>query len=362
MPDFRELRKQARLSQAELAIRSGIRQATISALENGRSSAHASTVLALATGLDLAAEVVRGALNQSLSPLEASPVECIGHEWAFLEGLDADLRSGLAQSLVAEWTHSSTALEGNTITAGDTLFVLSEGLTISGKSLREHQELHGHAQALGLMTALAQARQTIRVEHLHQLHRAIMTGAVIDSLAPVGRWKVEPNGTNAITTGGTSQWHDYAQPKHVPFLIEAWIKLLAQICRSRSLRTASGAGTSTSTGTGQLQDRLLDAYTDLHLGLTAIHPYADGNGRLARLLANLPILRAGQAPLLIALAKRRDYLTLLGDYTLARGRLQPAEDLVKPCPERDRLRTFFADQWRSTQALVADFQNRQASR
>ncbi len=88
-------------------------------------------------------------------------MEHIGHDWTFLEGLDADLRSGLAQSLVADWTHSSTALEGNTISAGDTLIVLTEGLAISGKSLREHQhqQQHGHAQALGLLCALTAARQ-----------------------------------------------------------------------------------------------------------------------------------------------------------------------------------------------------------
>jgi hypothetical protein len=41
---------------------------------------------------------------------------------------------------------------------------------------------------------------------------------------------------------------------------------------------------------------LAEAYTDMHLGFTAIHPYADGNGRMARLVANVPILRAGQPP------------------------------------------------------------------
>ncbi len=74
MPTLRELRKLAKLTQAELAARSGIRQATISALENGRSIAHSGTVLALAFGLDVKPEAVQEALNQSRGSLESSPV------------------------------------------------------------------------------------------------------------------------------------------------------------------------------------------------------------------------------------------------------------------------------------------------
>ena len=360
MPDFREIRKRAKLTQAELATHSGIRQATISALENGRSSPHPATVLALAAALDTAPETIRAALNQSQAagrpPAGARPIEQMGDDWAFLEGLDTDLRTGLARSLVADWTHSSTALEGNTITAGDTLFVLTEGLTISGKSLREHQELHGHAHALGLMAAWTRARQAIRIEHLHQLHRAVMTGAVTDALAPVGSWKIEANGTNAITTGGATKWHDYAAPKHVPALIETWSKSLARICRDRRLKKG-GRGDDAG-----LDEALLDAFTDVHLGFTAIHPYADGNGRMARLLANIPVLRAGRPPLLIDVSARREYIALLGDYSLSCGRPHPGDGLVKPGRERDALRHFFSDQWQSTLQRVAEFHQRQAGR
>ena len=88
----------------------------------------------------------------SANEQKQSVIEQVENDWLFLQGLDNNLRAGLAQSLVAEWTHSSTALEGNTISAGDTLFILTEGLTINGKSLREHQEIHGHAQALAIMS------------------------------------------------------------------------------------------------------------------------------------------------------------------------------------------------------------------
>ena len=77
MPDFREIRKQAKMTQAELAARSGIRQATISALENGRSSAHSATVLALAI-VDLALPWLKSAFGVGFSALQLSDPGTIG--------------------------------------------------------------------------------------------------------------------------------------------------------------------------------------------------------------------------------------------------------------------------------------------
>jgi|GEM_PF-245946 len=360
MANLQDLRKNAGLTQADLAGMSGLRQATISALENGRSTAHPGTVLTLAAALETDPGTIRAALTSSRTPkglaTDDDPIAQMGADWPFLNGLDSDLRVGLARSLVSEWTHSSTALEGNTITAGDTLFVLTEGLTVSGKSLREHQELHGHTQALGLMAAWSRARQPVRIEHLHQLHRAVQTGAVIDVLAPLGHWKIEPNGTTAITTSGSTRWYDYSNPSHVPALIDGWLKSLARACRNPLFKGSGRAGES------KTREAALNAYTDAHLGFAGIHPYADGNGRMARLLANIPILRAGLPPLLVSAAQRRNYLALLGDYSLGRGQVQPGENLVRAGAEREALRSFFSEQWQRTMQLVAEFHQRQTSR
>lgn len=63
----------------------------------------------------------------------------------YLQTLDPDLRATLHTQLRDLWTHTSTALEGNTLTLGDTAFVLREGLTVAGKPLKDHQEVVGHA-------------------------------------------------------------------------------------------------------------------------------------------------------------------------------------------------------------------------
>ena len=72
----------------------------------------------------------------------------------FYDGLDADLRDGLIKQIVALWTHDSTAIEGNTLTLGETAQVLELGLTISGKALKDHEEVYGHARAIELIRQL----------------------------------------------------------------------------------------------------------------------------------------------------------------------------------------------------------------
>ena len=341
MLTLKNLRKQLDITQAELAIKSGLRQATISAIEAGKTTPHPETINALVAALDTDLDTIRAAIS-AVKPTISTELDSA---WLFLKDLDHDLRKGLTQALIAEWTHSSTALEGNTISAGDTLFVLSEGLTISGKSLREHQELHGHAQAIQLMGSWLRAQHPIRIKQLHKLHHAIQTGAVIDSLAPIGEWKVEPNGTMAITTTGKTRWHEYATPQHTPALIKNWLDGLTP--KSHKNNTKS---------------QILDNYTDIHLGFVSTHPYADGNGRMARLLSNIPLLRAGFPPLVINVSERRKYITLLGDYSLLRGQPKPEEKLVSYGKERDALRDFFAQQWNTTLKLVEDFHKQQEKR
>ncbi len=260
----------------------------------------------------------------------------------FLAGLDRDLRTGLAAEIRAQWTHHSTALEGNTLTLGDTAFVLQEGLTVSGKSLKDHQEVIGHARAIDLLYALIGQDRAVETDDLHALHRSVQTEVAVDIYNPTGRWKIEPNGTTALLTTGHQQWHDYAQPEHVPALMATWLQ------RFNKLRRMHGD--------------LLDAYTDLHLGFTTIHPYADGNGRLARLVANLPVIAGGEPPVLVPLERRRDYITLMGDWSVARGAPKPGEVLVPYSQQRQRLRNFFAEVAHPARNLVAAYRTRQSER
>ena len=72
----------------------------------------------------------------------------------FLKDLDKDPQKALIIQPRNLWTHTSTAIEGNTLTLGETAFVLEEGLTVSGKPLKDHEEEVGHTRAIDLVYGL----------------------------------------------------------------------------------------------------------------------------------------------------------------------------------------------------------------
>lgn len=264
---------------------------------------------------------------------------------AFLQNLDADLRKALQERFRVLWTHHSTAIEGNTLTLGETAFVLGEGLTVAGKPLKDHQEVVGHARAIDLLDDWLTNGKPVTESELFQLHRAIQTSVVMDIYQPVGAWKVEPNGTQVVV-GGELVFNDtYAYPEDVPALMVDWLQALARY-----------------RGGGSTLEQALAVYVDLHASFVRIHPFADGNGRLARLLANIPLLGTGFPPLVIPRQRRQEYLRALAEWQLAVGRIQANHPLL---PERDRLQPFVdlcRDAWQESLALVDEYHRKQTER
>ncbi len=263
----------------------------------------------------------------------------------FFDGLDQDIRAALIAQLRNLWTHTSTALEGNTLTLGETAFVIDEGLTVSGKSLKDHHEVIGHARAIDLVYSLTRRDSLITEQDVFDLHTAVQTELVTDMLQPVGRWKQEPNGTYAVDARGAQVFIDYAAPRAVPELMRTWLKLLNQ-----QLRAATDV------------DSALAAYVEIHISFVRIHPFSDGNGRMARLLANLPVLRSGSPPITIPKEKRREYIGLLAAYELATGTATTDTPLL-PQPELLTLFSVFCAQaWQASTELVEQARREQKKR
>lgn len=258
---------------------------------------------------------------------------------SFLDHLDADIRAGLVQRLRVEWTHHSTAIEGNTLTEGETAFVLAEGLTISGKSLKDHQEVVGHARAIDLLKNLIDAREEISEDDLFALHADVQTSAEVDIMKPVGKWKVEPNGAMVVVKD-KAQFNDtYALPSDVPALMKTWLRRANQAITEALQHTEAQS---------------LERYCDLHAGFVRVHPFADGNGRMARLLANLPVLAAGRPPILVPRQERITYLRLLAQWQLGIGHVHPQATLTGDHPYLDELRLFFQRCWSHSLHLVEE--------
>ena len=139
----------------------------------------------------------------------------------FLDGLSEDIRKNLLEQLRVLWTHTSTAIEGNTLTLGETAFVLSEGLTINGKSLKDHRDIEGHARAVDLMYALV-AKDEIAATDLFDLHRLVINEEIFDVYKPIGGWKKENNSVN-VTLNNRLTAIEFSDHWEVPELMERWL-------------------------------------------------------------------------------------------------------------------------------------------
>ncbi len=147
-------------------------------------------------------------------------------------------------------------------------------------------------------------RQRITTQDLFDLHNAVQVVQVSGIFKPTGAWKREPNGTDAVTSDGDQVFIEYAKVPDVPLLMGEWLEKWNQLTQA----TLS-------------LDEGIEAYATLHIGFVHIHPFWDGNGRLARLLSNLPLLRSGHLPLIISRLHRKEYIDLLTEHHLGMGQL-----------------------------------------
>lgn len=244
-------------------------------------------------------------------------------------------RAALQDALIAEWTCASAGLEGNTFSLDDTDFFLREGLTVAGKSFREHCEIKGHADALKWMEHLVTPDMPLSQEHLFTLHRFIQTQTAMDVYAPVGAFKNAPNGTYSRNSEGKAVWMEYASPEAVPVLMARWLELF--------------------NGQEVTREDAPAIYTGLHIPFVHIHPFADGNGRLARLISNLPLLRAGLPPIIIPKEWRQEYISILAEYQRERGTLGPDSELLSVASAVRTFEDMAARAWERTWSVIEDF-------
>lgn len=243
----------------------------------------------------------------------------------FLDGMslsDAQKQEVLAHFRVL-WTHHSTALEGNSLTEEETRLVLEKGVTISGKPIKDHEEVVGHVKALDVMAEICdRSPPLLAMDDLHRLHSLIVGEGFISSLHPVGAWKRLANGARVSSKDGSVTFLDFSSPEHVDDFMVEWLQ------ETNALFRASV----------DLQDAPA-IYAKVHLGFTQVHPYYDGNGRMARILSNIPLLAHGLPPMMIERERRAEYLSSLGEYGLSIPTLSPESGVW---PKEGRSTPFYA--------------------
>ncbi len=232
----------------------------------------------------------------------------------------AECRAGLLRGLRPGWTYNTTTLEGNTLTEAEVAAALADpDAKIANRPQEEVAAARAQAAANLKVAEWLGENRAFTKEDLFALHTILMQGSTVDSLKPIGTWKIEDNGTQ-VRVDGKSRWNDnYAAARQVPALMETW---LAEFNRRRE-----GAGDP------------FEDYLWLHATFARIHPFADGNGRLARLLANVPLVSSRATIVDIPATARDEYLAALARWEFASGPPLPNAPLY---PNAEELAGFIA--------------------
>jgi Fic family protein len=175
-----------------------------------------------------------------------------------------------------ELTYTSNAIEGNTLTAVETTLVIEQGITVAGKPLKDHLEAIDHFEALRYVRDLARRGAPLTELDVRGLHRLVMLRSAPDTAR-----RHANQGRHVLTEGGR---HAFPSPAEVPALMGDFARWLGD--------APDAPGTAFAA-----RPRLMD-----------IHPFNDGDGRTARLLMNLVLIRGGYPPVAVRPVDRVGYI------------------------------------------------------
>ncbi len=213
----------------------------------------------------------------------------------------------LREDLVLRWTYHSNAIEGNTLTLLETKVVL-EGVTIGGKSLREHFEAINHRDAILFVEELVQQKEALSEWQIRQIHQLVLKNIDDDN---AGRYRT----INVLISGAR-----HKPPEHV-LIPEQMADFIAQYQTDHYHPVERAAR--------------------IHVDFVGIHPFVDGNGRTSRLLMNLELMKNGYPPVVIAVEQRIRYYQAL-DAAQVEGSYQPFIELIAEAVEQSFSPYFFA--------------------
>jgi len=199
-----------------------------------------------------------------------------------LRPLPPQLVKKIWEQMQIEFAYNSNAIEGNTLSLRETQLVIQEGITVRGKSLREHLEARNHPDAIDHVEKLAQRGTAIKQDDILKVHELLMRG-IDDQNA--GKYR-----SGQVRVAGATFMPPSAEK------IQSMISQLLQ---------------TLSQNPDELRPIELAAF--FHHKFVYIHPFLDGNGRTARLLMNVILLRTGYPFTVLLKVDRPKYLRALSE-------------------------------------------------
>jgi Fic family protein len=237
----------------------------------------------------------------SWTPGCEGPLQSLSEQYAHLESLKAKLDrarplppatlKSIQDDFQLSYTYNSNAIEGNTLTLYETMVVLKDGFTVGGKSMCEHLEAINHRDAIYLLEQMAQSPEAANEKEVRALHALVLRG--IDDLN-AGAWRHD-----TVRIYGAS---------HIPPRAEKIPAKMGEFfdwCHEKASALPP-----------------IERAARMHIDFVAIHPFIDGNGRTARLLMNLELLKAAYPIAIIKVEERQKYYQNL-DTAISHGDYAP---------------------------------------
>ena len=189
-------------------------------------------------------------------------------------------------------SHHSTAIEGSSLTESESQMLLDEGRTPKGKPLEHSVMEKDHYSALRFIAKEAKTKRKVMPEFIRTVSAKIMHGTGKEYKAMGGQFDSSKGEYRKLGVfAGDTSFPNYQK-------LEGMVQ---SICDELEKKTDK---VSTVT-------EIYDLAFDFHFDLVSIHPFADGNGRVSRLMMNYILMYHGHTPAIINKQDRQDYIDSL---------------------------------------------------
>lgn len=226
-------------------------------------------------------------------------IEELKSELDNLRPLDTEQEQRILQKFRLDWNYHSSKIEGNSLTYGETKALLLFGITAQGKPLRHHFEITGHNEAIKYVIDVVNNKEPFTEYLIRQLHTILLKERYeVDAVTPdgkptkrwieVGQYKSAPNHVKTIT----GEIFYFATPEETPSKMHDLINWFRREIEKTDINPL-----------------LLAA--EFHYRFIRIHPFDDGNGRIARLLMNFTLLMNGLPPVIVKTEDKENYFAAL---------------------------------------------------
>ncbi len=213
--------------------------------------------------------------------------------------ISKEIEDKVFQKLKLDWNYNSNAIEGNKLNYGETVAFLMHGITAKGKTLKDHLDIKGHNEAINFLLSLVKEDRDISESDIRGLHKMILVeeydsnaktldGQQTNKRVKLGVYKTTPNSVETRT----GEMHYYASPEETPALMADLMNWYNENKTNNEIHPLVLASL-------------------FHFKFVAIHPFDDGNGRLARILMNLILLRNNLPVVVVKNEDKQNYYGVL---------------------------------------------------